>query len=77
MKELKVELEERVRNSKIYREFMHLVVEESNGQFEDISQVIARYNELKNIRELYVEKTVKQVQLAFELKKELDEIIQV
>lgn len=77
MEKLKLELEVRLENSEIYRQFMKLVVEESNGEFEEVSHVIARYYELKDIREKFVEKTVKQVEVALYLEKELKEIIQV
>lgn len=77
MEMLKLELEARVENSEIYRQFMKLVVEESNGDFEEVHHVIARYYELKDIREKFVAKTVKQVEMALYLEKELKEIIQV
>lgn len=77
MEKLKLELEVRLENSEIYRQFMKLVVEESNGEFEEVSHVISRYYELKDIREKFVEKTVTQVEVALYLEKELKEIIQV
>lgn len=77
MKALKVELEQRLQISEAYREFMRSVVESSNGEFEDIPHVMARYEELKRIRKEQVIKTVKQVETAFLLENELKEIVQV
>ncbi|CAL8109760.1 unnamed protein product [Orchesella dallaii] len=73
---LKVELEDRLKISEVYRDFMNSVVEESQGEYENVSQVMARYYELKSIRENYVRKTVNQIELAFELEKEMKEMVQ-
>lgn len=77
LKQVKQGLKRRLQISEGFRDFMQKVVKESNGEYEEISQVIARYYELRDIRENYVEKTVEQVKKAFQLQNELRELQQV
>lgn len=77
LQEVKAEQDKRLECCLAYKDFMNSVVAESNGEFEDIPQVITRYHELLDIRNAQVHKTVQQVENALMLKKELLDIQQV
>jgi len=59
LKELKVEIGKRRDLCESFKDFMHHVVQSSQDEFSNVQDLIARFNDLKLIREEASQKTTK------------------
>lgn len=59
MMKVKLHMEGQIKKHKMYEEYLYSVVEESNGEFKDVDEILSRYEALIDARQQLIERQEK------------------